>query len=126
MIEENMDFISYGIYTPHFDFDTSEKYKEEIREIREQIFNYRTSARPRALKSAMKDLKPMYPYLEQYSRLNYLVRCLVLQGWCWQPACRHENMIMDIMDHPAVQCNSLARGRGGQGGLRTSLAQASS
>jgi len=36
ILEEDLDFISYGVYKPHFDFDTSEKYKEKITEIRQQ------------------------------------------------------------------------------------------
>jgi len=36
VLEEDLDFISYGIYKPHFDFDTSEKYKEEITNVRGQ------------------------------------------------------------------------------------------
>ena len=34
VLEEDLEFISYGIYKPHFDFDTSEKYKERIKEVR--------------------------------------------------------------------------------------------
>ena len=34
VLEEDLEFISYGIYKPHFDFDTSEKYKEKIKEVR--------------------------------------------------------------------------------------------
>lgn len=36
VLEENLDFISYGVYEPHFDFDSSEKYKEKISELRAQ------------------------------------------------------------------------------------------
>lgn len=36
ILEENMDFISYGIYNPHFDFDTSDKYKEKLVNVRSQ------------------------------------------------------------------------------------------
>ncbi len=34
ILEEDLDFISFGIYKPHFDFDTSDRYKKEIIEIR--------------------------------------------------------------------------------------------
>lgn len=34
--QEDLDLCEYGVYQPHFDFDTSEEYKEEIRAIREQ------------------------------------------------------------------------------------------
>jgi len=34
VLEEDLEFTSYGIYKPHFDFDASEKYKEKIKEIR--------------------------------------------------------------------------------------------
>ncbi|RLC75095.1 MAG: DUF4041 domain-containing protein [Chloroflexi bacterium] len=34
VLDEDLGFISYGIYKPHFDFDASEKYKEKIREVR--------------------------------------------------------------------------------------------
>lgn len=34
ILEEDLDFISFGIYKPHFDFDTSDKYKQKINEIR--------------------------------------------------------------------------------------------
>lgn len=33
VLEEDLDFISYGIYKPHFDFDTAEKYKQKRSEI---------------------------------------------------------------------------------------------
>jgi len=36
ILEEGLDFISYGIYKPHFDFDTSDKYKEKITQVRNQ------------------------------------------------------------------------------------------
>jgi len=36
ILEEDLDFISYGIYKPHFDFDTSDKYKEKITQVRNQ------------------------------------------------------------------------------------------
>ncbi len=36
ILEEDLDFISYGIYKPHFDFETSEKYKEKIIDVRNQ------------------------------------------------------------------------------------------
>lgn len=34
--EENNEIISYGLYQPHFDFDTSEKYKAALLAVREQ------------------------------------------------------------------------------------------
>ena len=34
ILEEDLEFISFGIYKPHFDFDTSDKYKLEIADIR--------------------------------------------------------------------------------------------
>ncbi len=34
VLEEHMEFIECGMYDPHFDFDTSEKYKDEINENR--------------------------------------------------------------------------------------------
>ncbi len=34
ILEEDMEFISYGLYNPHYDFDTSEKYKNELDKIR--------------------------------------------------------------------------------------------
>lgn len=34
ILEEDIEFISFGIYKPHFDFDTSEEYKERLSEIR--------------------------------------------------------------------------------------------
>lgn len=34
-VEENLDVISYGLYKPHFDFDTSERYKVELNRIYE-------------------------------------------------------------------------------------------
>jgi hypothetical protein len=36
LYEEQQDIMSYGLYKPHFDFDTSEKYKEALLEIREK------------------------------------------------------------------------------------------
>ena len=34
MVEEDLDFTTYGIYKPHFDFDTSTKYKLRMETIR--------------------------------------------------------------------------------------------
>lgn len=36
VLEEDLDFISYGVYKPHFDFDTSEKYKQKISDLRSE------------------------------------------------------------------------------------------
>ena len=36
ILEEDLDFISFGIYKPHFDFDTSNKYKDRIVENRQK------------------------------------------------------------------------------------------
>jgi hypothetical protein len=36
VLEENLDFISYGVYKPHFEFDSSEEYKIKMIQIREQ------------------------------------------------------------------------------------------
>lgn len=35
LYEEKEDIIEYGLYTPHFDFDTSEKYKTALLNVRE-------------------------------------------------------------------------------------------
>ena len=34
VLEEDMEYISVGIYKPHFDYDTSDKYKQKITEVR--------------------------------------------------------------------------------------------
>jgi DNA repair exonuclease SbcCD ATPase subunit len=34
--DEQLEIISYGLYKPHFDFDTSEKYKQKLEETREK------------------------------------------------------------------------------------------
>jgi hypothetical protein len=36
LYEEEQEIISYGLYQPHFDFDTSEKYKNELLNVREK------------------------------------------------------------------------------------------
>ncbi|MDA3844460.1 MAG: DUF4041 domain-containing protein, partial [Candidatus Kapabacteria bacterium] len=36
LLQDNLDVADYGIYEPHFDFDTSEKYKEQIKDIRDE------------------------------------------------------------------------------------------
>jgi len=36
ILEEDLDCISFGIYNPHFDFDTSSKYKDKIVENRQK------------------------------------------------------------------------------------------
>lgn len=36
LYEEKQEIMSYGLYQPHFDFDTSEKYKAKLDEVREQ------------------------------------------------------------------------------------------
>lgn len=33
-LEENLEDVSYGLYRPHYDYDTSEKYKQELERIR--------------------------------------------------------------------------------------------
>ena len=35
VLEENLEYMDFGIYQPHFDFDTSEKYKIEIQRIKD-------------------------------------------------------------------------------------------
>ena len=35
ILEEDLEFISFGVYKPHFDFETSEKYKEQLTKIRQ-------------------------------------------------------------------------------------------
>lgn len=47
ILEEDLDFISYGMYKPHFDFDTSDKYKEKLIQIRnkqKEIIKAKTAA----------------------------------------------------------------------------------
>ena len=39
ILEEDLNFISFGVYKPHFDFDTSEKYKQKIIDIKEKQKN---------------------------------------------------------------------------------------
>ena len=34
VLEEDIEYLSFGIYKPHFEYDTSEKYKEKMIEIR--------------------------------------------------------------------------------------------
>ncbi len=36
LLEENLEDISYGLYKPHYDFDTSEDYRQRLDQIREQ------------------------------------------------------------------------------------------
>jgi hypothetical protein len=36
IVEETLEFTSYGVYNPHFDFDTSEEYKEKLMNIKQQ------------------------------------------------------------------------------------------
>jgi hypothetical protein len=36
LYEEQQEIMSYGLYKPHFDFDTSEKYKDALEEVREK------------------------------------------------------------------------------------------
>lgn len=36
IVEEDLESISYGLYKPHFNFDTSEKFKEKINESRDR------------------------------------------------------------------------------------------
>ncbi len=36
VLEEDLEYISYGMYKPHFDFDTSEKYKTKLIETRQK------------------------------------------------------------------------------------------
>jgi len=39
LYEDTEEIFSYGLYTPHFDFNTSEKYKNEIQKVRESEKN---------------------------------------------------------------------------------------
>lgn len=34
LVEENLENISYGLYKPHFDYQTSEEYKQKLEEVR--------------------------------------------------------------------------------------------
>ena len=36
ILEEDLEFISFGLYKPHYDFDTSEDYKKELSKIRDE------------------------------------------------------------------------------------------
>ena len=36
VLEENLDDISYGLYSPDFSFDTPEQYKQKLTEIRQE------------------------------------------------------------------------------------------
>jgi hypothetical protein len=36
LLEENLEDMSFGVYKPHYDFDTSEKYKKELEQVWEQ------------------------------------------------------------------------------------------
>lgn len=36
ILEEDLEYISFGIYKPHFDFDTSEKFKNKIKEVKDR------------------------------------------------------------------------------------------
>ena len=36
LLEEDLDFADYGLYKPHYDFDTSEEYKRQLEEVRSQ------------------------------------------------------------------------------------------
>ncbi len=35
ILEEDLEFISFGVYKPHFEFDSSERYKQEIKNNKE-------------------------------------------------------------------------------------------
>ena len=34
LLKDDLDYIAHGLYEPHFDFDTSEQFKEQIKNIR--------------------------------------------------------------------------------------------
>lgn len=36
LLEESLEMVEFGVYKPHFDFDTSEKYRQEIENLYEQ------------------------------------------------------------------------------------------
>ena len=36
ILEEDLNYVSYGVYKPHFDFDTSDKYKDKIIYVKNQ------------------------------------------------------------------------------------------
>ena len=35
LYEEELELVSYGLYKPHFDFDSSERYKQEIKKVKQ-------------------------------------------------------------------------------------------
>ncbi|MGL1936695.1 MAG: DUF4041 domain-containing protein [Fibrobacterales bacterium] len=37
VLQDNLDISAYGIYEPHFDFDTSDRFKDEIKNVREKL-----------------------------------------------------------------------------------------
>jgi hypothetical protein len=37
LFEENLDDVSFGLYKPHFSFDTSEEYKTKLSELRSNV-----------------------------------------------------------------------------------------
>lgn len=60
LFEENNEIISYGLYQPHFDFDTSEKYKAALLAVREQekaLVRDEQAAREGANKQAISSLR---------------------------------------------------------------------
>jgi hypothetical protein len=36
-LEENLEYISYGIYKPHFNYDTSDKFKKKLQDVQDEL-----------------------------------------------------------------------------------------
>lgn len=47
ILEENLELTTYGLYKPHYEYDTSEEYKEQLEQVRtkqKDLIKYKTAA----------------------------------------------------------------------------------
>jgi hypothetical protein len=62
-----------------------------IRILREEIPNYATTAKPKKVKLDAN-------HFNIWNNSSHLIRCMIIQGWCWYGASRHSDQITDYKD----------------------------
>jgi hypothetical protein len=65
-----------------------------INQIREQVPNYLTSPNPKLINADLID----GIYGELYNKCEHKLRCMLLQGWIFDPKCTNDAMITNVLD----------------------------
>lgn len=74
-----------------FDFDST-----HIHRLREEVPRYATTSKPKMVKPA--NISEDGRIGKVYNDLSHLMRCMLLQGWCWYNRSRNSDMITDFRD----------------------------